>query len=96
MTKQTKIKSVIALIRELNEKDLDFCTRFNITHAPIRYKVVENERIEIWSDNRGSFFIETELLVMCNNLKIEIMCTTHFYQKPNGDFRDYPAAILYV
>lgn len=96
MTKQTEFKSVIALIRDLNEKDLDFCTRMNIEHYPIRYKVEENERIEIWSDNRGSFFFETELLAMCNSLKIEIMCTTLFYQKPNGEFRDYPAAILYL
>lgn len=96
MTKQTKIDYVIALIRELNEKDLDFCTRMKIAHSPLRYKVEENERIEIWNDNRGSFFFETELLAMCNSLKIEIMCTTRFYQKPNGEIRDYPAAILYL
>lgn len=95
MTKQTEIKCVIALIRDLNEKDFDFCTRMNIAHSPLRYKVEEDNRIEIWSDNRGSFFFEKELLAMCNSLNIEIMCTTRFYQKPNGEFRDYPAAVLY-
>ena len=96
MTKQTKIESVIAQIREQNQHDLDFCTRVQISHYPLRYKVEENERIEIWSDNKGSFFLDTKLLVMCTTLKIDIMFATHCFQKPNGDFRDYPAAILYV
>lgn len=95
MTKQTKIEGVIALIKELNEHDAEFCTRFKITHNPLCYKVEENERIEIWSENKGSFFLDTELLVMCNRLKIDIMFSTHFFQKPNGEIRDFPAAILY-
>lgn len=96
MTKQAKIDGVIALIRKLNNDDLEFCTRVKIQHYPLRYKVEENERIDIWSDNRGAFFLDAELLNMCKRLKIEIMVSTHYYVKPNGSIRDYPAVVLYV